>query len=369
MKNEKEQLEGVRAEIDDLDQQIISLINQRAECAKKVAEIKIAHGNDSDFFRPEREAQILRKAKQYNPGPLPDNEVARLVREIMSACLALESPIKVAYLGPEGTFTQQATLKHFGGAVIAQAESSLADIFWAVESDRVNYGVIPIENSTEGVISHTLDLLINSKLQICGEVKLEIHHCLMGKISRLQDVSTIVAHQQSLAQCREWLATNLPAADLVPVSSNAQGAKQAAELSDKSLATKGVAAIASQHTADLYNLNLLEKNIEDRQDNTTRFLIIGKQQPEASGKDKTTLLLSAANRPNALYELLQPISSNGVNITSIESRPSQRENWDYVFFLDIDGHASDDAVVSAIDELKQRTTLFRVLGSYPKSVI
>jgi chorismate mutase/prephenate dehydratase len=334
--SEDSSLKKIRDNIDAIDEKIQALITERAQFAKQVAKAKQDAGTES-FYRPEREAEVLRRIVERNDGPVPDDEMARLFREIMSICLALESPLTVAYLGPEGTFTQQAALKHFGHAVETVALGAIDEVFREVEAGSANFGVVPIENSTEGVVSHTLDMFMRSNLKICGEVQLRVHQHLMGHMNDLKKVKRIVSHQQSLAQCREWLDGNAPNIERIPVSSNAEAARIAAN-------EKGVAAIAGQSAADIYSLNVLASNIEDEPENTTRFLVVGRLETKPSGKDKTSLLISGKNKPGALHDLLGSLAKHGINMTRIESRPSRQNTWEYVFFLDIEGHAQDDAV-------------------------
>lgn len=359
-------LTEIRQEIDQLDQQIQLMISRRAELAQEVAEVKLSAeesaGGSVDFYRPEREAQVLSLVMERNQGPLGDEEMARLFREIMSACLALEKPMRIAFLGPEGTFTQAAALKQFGKSVTTVPLGAIPDVFHDVEAGEANYGVVPVENSTEGVITHTLDMFINSPLQINGEVELRIHHHLMSQLEKLDDVVRIYSHQQSLAQCRDWLEAHLPGVEQVPVSSNAEAARIASE-------EEGAAAIAGEIAAEIYELGVLARNIEDEPDNTTRFLVIGKQSPRPSGNDKTSLLVSTSNRPGALYDLLSPFSENGVSMSRIESRPSRRGNWDYLFFVDLEGHSEDEHVRDALEKLESNATMFRVLGAYPKAIL
>jgi len=280
----------------------------------------------------------------------------------MSACLALEQVLKVAYLGPEGTFTQSAALKHFGHSVEAVSLGSIEDVFREVESGAANYGVVPIENSTEGVITHTLDNFIDSSLKICGEVELRIHHHLLNKQGDAAGLERVYSHHQSLAQCRRWLNANMPGVERVPVNSNAEAAKKAA-------ADEHSAAIAGESAADLYGLKVAVSNIEDEPDNTTRFLVIGHDEVQPSGHDKTSLLVSSDNRPGALYRLLKPLAENNISMTRIESRPSRREMWDYVFFVDIEGHIDDEKVATALDVLRNESSILKVLGSYPRAVL
>lgn len=363
--NEEQQLNAIRERIDGLDLEIQNLINERAKCAQEVAHIKQRGGADGKvfFYRPEREAQVLRRILDRNAGPLRSEEMARLFREIMSACLALEQPLHIAFLGPEGTFTQAAALKHFGHSVVSMPMGAIDEVFREVESGNAHYGVVPVENSTEGVVNYTLDMFMNSPLKICGEVEQRIHHHLLSREPGLDRIRRVYSHQQSLAQCREWLDAHLPGAERIAVSSNAEAARRAA------VEESGVAAIAGDLAADRYELPKLMRNIEDEPDNTTRFLIIGNRSPGPSGSDKTSLLISASNRPGALYRLLDPLFRHQISMTRIESRPSRRGMWDYVFFIDILGHAEDVVVSKALMELDEVSTLLKVLGSYPQAVM
>ncbi|HXY76596.1 MAG TPA: prephenate dehydratase [Steroidobacteraceae bacterium] len=357
------QLEDVRERIDRVDERIHTLISERARLAQLVGISKSPDGHTVDFYRPEREAQVLRLARARNQGPLRDAEVLRLFREIMSACLAQQEPLKVAFLGPEGTFTQAAVLAHFGHSVRGLPLDSIDEVFHEVESASADFGVVPIENSTEGTVNHTLDRFLSSPLKICGEVELRVRQHLMGKMSQLSRITRVCSHPQALAQCREWLSEHLPGIEQVPVSSNAEGARRARD-------EKGTAAIAGETAAEIYGLKLLAAEIEDRIDNTTRFLILGRKLFAPSGEDRTTLLVSVGHTdaPGALYRLLEPLARHRVNITRIESRPSRRRKWDYVFFLDLEGHARDPQVARALAVLKKRASLFRILGSYPRAV-
>jgi len=360
--NEEEQLAQIRDRIDVIDQQIQDLLNARAKAAQQVAEIKSASDGGAVFYRPEREAQVLRMVKQRNKGPLGDEAITRLFREIMSDCLALELPLKIAFLGPEGTFTQAAALKHFGHAVTSVPMAAISDVFQEVESGICHYGVVPVENSSEGVVSHTLDMFLNSPLKICGEVTLRIHHNLLGLDADLSKLKIVYSHQQSLAQCRGWLDRHLPFVERVPVGSNAEAAKRVGEARDS-------AAIAGAMAAELYGLQVLAPNIEDDPGNTTRFLVVGQQSVPASGDDKTSLLLSTRNEAGGLQRLLAPLAEHGISMTRIESRPSRRGNWDYVFFVDIDGHATEEKVALALAALRERAGMYKELGSYPKAVL
>jgi len=359
----KPDLSAIRARIDEIDASLHALINERARYAQQVGISKHADGHTVDFYRPEREAEVLRAALKRNKGPLRDEEILRLFREIMSACLAQQEPLKVAFLGPEGTFTQQAVYKQFGHSVRALALLSIEEVFHEVEAGAADFGVVPIENSTEGTVTHTLDRFLVSPLYICGEVELRVQQFLMGRMKSLSEVERVCSHQQSLAQCRQWLEENLPDAERVAVSSNAEGARRARD-------EHGTAAIGPQAAAEVYGLGILVAEIEDRPDNTTRFLVVGNKTFRPSGEDKTTLLVSAGKTaaPAVLYHLLEPLAKAGISMTRIESRPSRRRKWDYVFFIDVEGHVEDPRVAAALDELRQRCSLFRVLGSYPRSV-
>lgn len=359
----KTSLEDLRRQIDDIDRQIQALIAERARCAKRVGEVK-GSTERADFYRPEREAQVLRGVVERNEGPLSNEEMLRLFREIMSACLAQEEPLKVAYLGPEGTFTQSAVFTQFGHSVRALAVPTIEEVFHEVESGVADFGVTPVENSTEGSVNHTLDMFLSSPLKICGEVELRIHQHLLGRMGDLSQIKRVCSHSQSLAQCRAWLKQYLPNVEQVTVSSNAEAARRARD-------EDGTAALAGDAAAELYQLNVLYANVEDQEDNTTRFLVIGRDMFPPSGNDKTTLLVSATSTqgPGVLLHLLEPLARHDVNMTRIESRPSRRRKWDYVFFVDIDGHADDAGVATALEEMQRQTDLFRVLGSYPKAVV
>ncbi len=354
----------LRQRIDALDTEVLQRLNERARCAEEVAIAKRASSKDTEsvcFYRPEREAQILRRMVANNSGPLKDEHITKIYRDIISSCLALEECLKVAYLGPEGTFTQSAVNKHFGNWVISLPQESINQVFQEVDTGRAHYGIIPIENSTGGVITHTLDMFINSRLKICGEVQLPIHQNLMSLKEDWQTIERIYSHQQSLLQCKNWLSRHLPHARLIPVSSNAEAARMASE-DDTSAAIAGTAA------AEIYALPVRQKHIEDMANNTTRFMVIGDQQVPPSGRDKTSLMISAKNEPGSLFNLLKPLANHGLDMSRIESRPSRNSNWDYVFFLDIKGHAEDKPVREALQELEQQADLLKVLGSYPNAI-
>jgi len=356
-------LESLRAQIDAVDARLHELINERARLAQRAGISKRSDGRTVDFYRPEREAQVLRMARERNRGPLRDEEVLRLFREIMSACLAQEEPLKVAFLGPEGTFTQTAVFTHFGHSVRALPLPSVDEVFREVESGTVDFGVVAIENSTEGMVINTLDRFITTPVKICGEVELRIHQFLLGRMAGLEDIERVCSHQQALAQCRGWLDEHLPEVERVAVASNAEGARRARD-------EQGTAAIAGHTAAEVYGLNVLASEIEDRADNTTRFFVLGRKILAPSGDDRTTLLVSVGHTDasGALFRLLEPLARHRISMTRIESRPSQRRKWDYVFFIDIEGHAEEPRVARALAALRKRASLFRVLGSYPRAV-
>jgi chorismate mutase/prephenate dehydratase len=363
-KAEEPALAALRSRIDDTDRRIQDLIAERARLAQQVAVVKGAGGKATDYYRPEREAQVLRAVLERNHGPLTNEEMVRLFREIMSACLAQEEPLKVGYLGPEGTFSQSAVYQHFGHSVRALPLGTIDEVFHEVEAGVADFGVVPIENSTEGTVNHTLDMFLSSPLKICGEVEMRIRQHLLGNMSGLDKIVRVCAHPQSLAQCRAWLKEFLPGVELIPASSNAEGARRARD-------EEGTAAIAGDAAAEVYGLEKLYADIEDRPDNSTRFLVIGRELLPASGNDKTSLMLSTRDTDDAgaLYKLLKPLADHKINMSRIESRPSRRRKWHYVFFIDIDGHVSDPPVAKALAKLKDLAQLFRVLGSYPKAVL
>jgi chorismate mutase/prephenate dehydratase len=360
--NDDAKLSTIRQRIDEIDLQLQQLISERAEAAQEVARIKLRADPQAEFYRPEREAEVLRRIKARNQGPLEDDEIARLFREIMSACLALEQPLSVAFLGPDGTYTQQAVLKHFGHSVRTTAMGSIPDTFREVEAGAAQYGVVPIENSTEGVITHTLDTFVTSPLRICGEVSLPINHQLLSREHATDQIRVVYTHAQSLAQCRGWLDQHLPHAERVAVGSNAEAARLATDIDN-------AAAIAGEAASEIYQLGILASNIEDEPGNTTRFLVIGKQDSPRSGADKTSLMFSTLNKSGGLHAMLSPFAQHGISMTRIESRPSRRGRWDYLFFIDVEGHREDENLAAALHEIELAATQFKVLGSYPKAVI
>ena len=362
---EKEALNAVREEIDAIDKQLLQLLNARADCAERVAVIKgraSAADETTVFYRPEREAQIFDRLRAMNEGPLSGELVERLFREIISSCLALEMPLAIAYLGPAGTYTESAAIKQFGQFTNRRALTTIDEVFREVESGGVHYGVVPVENSTEGMVNHTLDCFIGSTLTICAEVELPIHHVfLVPRGGDLKQVKRIVSHQQSLAQCRRWLDAHLPGVERVSVSSNAEAARMVA-------ADPELGAIAGEMAASNYGVDIYAHNVEDEPNNVTRFLVLGNQEVGVSGQDKSSLLVSTRNEPGALVNILEPFQRHGISLTRIETRPSKTGNWSYVFFIDFDGHQSDPKIQMVLAEVAEVTMELRSLGSYPKAV-
>jgi len=363
----EQQLGQLRTQIDTIDEQIQQLINRRARCAQQVAEVKRQAGQQApQFYRAEREAQVLRGIMANNDGPVADEEMARIFREIMSICLAIEQPLRIAFLGPEGTFTQAAALKHFGHSVHSAPMTAIDEVFREVASGAANYGVVPVENSTEGMVNSTLDSFMNSTLKICGEVELRIHHHLLGQDGvDVKQVKTIYSHEQSLAQCRKWLNNHLPQAERISVGSNAE----AARLVTQAAHPEAAVAIAGDMAAELYGLSKLVANIEDEPDNATRFLIVGRHAVPASGKDKTSVMIAMRNQPGALYLVLKPFQEAEIMLTRVETRPSRAGNWTYVFFVDFEGHCEEPKVKAVLDEIAEEAVQLKVLGSYPVAVL
>ena len=355
-------LEQLRREIDRIDDELVRLLGQRASLAREIGGLK----QGAPAYRPEREAEILRRVSAASAGPLSPQRVAAVFREVISACRALEEPIRVTYLGPEGTFSEQAVRKHFGTAVEAQPTGSVDEAFRRCESGGAQFTVVPVENSTEGVVGRTLDLLLATPLVICGEVELRVQQNLMAR-GEMKAVRRVYSHAQSLAQCHGWLAQNLPGAERVPVTSNAEAAQRAAR-------EDGAAAIAGEAAAERYGLPVLARAIEDAPNNTTRFLVLGHVAAAPTGRDRTSLVMSAVNKPGAVHALLTPLARHGVSMTRIESRPSRQALrsgtalWEYVFFIDVEGHQRDATVAQALGELKDKAPFLKVLGSYPVAV-
>ncbi|MBF6056910.1 MULTISPECIES: prephenate dehydratase [Thiomicrorhabdus] len=358
---EEVQLTEIRNQIDAIDAQIQSLIGQRAACAQKVADIKTQGGKvEAVFYRPEREAQVLRSVKERNDSLLPDEEMAKLFREIMSACLALEQPMSIAYLGPEGSYSHASVIKQFGVSAHPVAVSTIDQVFEAVESGEANYGMVPVENSSEGVVKSTQNALLKTSLQVSGEVDLPIHHCLLSRSQHVEGIRKVVAHQQALGQCEQWLKNNLPWVQLEAVDSNALASKMAQQ--DEQLA-----AIASEQAAMLYELHILDANIEDQKSNTTKFWVIGRDEVAPSGEDKTAMVLSIRNKSGALLDILESFATRGINMTRIISQPSTHKKWDYLFFIDVLGHKDEPALKDALSEVESKAAFFKLLGSFPIS--
>lgn len=357
----KRALGSVREEIDTIDGELLRLLNRRARCAQRIGQIKSQQGDAGFVYRAEREAQVLRRLQEMNPGPLANENVTWLFRQVMSLCLSLEQPLSVAFLGPLGTFSESASVRHFGHAAKLLPQISIDDVFREVESGHADFAVVPIENSTEGAIGRTLDLLLTTPLKICGEVILRIHQHLLSNAVDLASIKRVYSHAQSLAQCHEWLNRSLPTAQRIPVGSNAQAAQQAA-------ADPESAAIAGDAAAERYALPKLASSIEDEPNNTTRFVVLGRHDAGPSGRDKTSLVMSAPNRTGALGYLLAPFTDSGVSMTRLESRPARHTLWEYVFFVDIEGHRDDPNISAALAELARRAAYLKTLGSYPVAV-
>ncbi|PYM65505.1 MAG: prephenate dehydratase [Candidatus Rokuibacteriota bacterium] len=349
-------LDDWRSRINDLDDQILDLLNQRAEAALQIGDLKRRQAVPP--YAPEREADIVRRLIEQNPGPLAADAVAAVWREILSGCRALEAVLTVAYLGPQATFTHQAALQHFGATATYRPARSIVEVFDDVERGRVDFGVVPVENSTEGAVNVTLDRLIVSDALICGELKLEITQHLLSRARELGEVKRVVSHPQALAQCRGWLAEHLGDVDTEETLSTAAAAELAA-------ADATVAAIASELAARLYNVPLLRARIEDNPQNSTRFLVVGRRPVGPTGRDKTSILFAMKNVPGALYRILEPLARDGINLTKIESRPAKQSPWEYVIFVDLEGHRETQQISAVLREVGERTLFLKILGSYP----
>ncbi|WP_045767571.1 prephenate dehydratase [Xanthomonas albilineans] len=355
-------LADVRAKIDEIDRTIQALIAERAQFARQVGLAKGKLAAAVDYYRPEREAQVLRMVVDRNQGPLSDEVLVHVFREIMSACLAQQEPLKVGYLGPEGTFSEQAVLKHFGRSAVGMPMASIEEVFQEVENGNADFGVVPVENSGQGTIQVTLDMFITSKLKICGETELRVHQFLLSRSGRLDAIERIYAHPQAFAQTAGWLRAHLPKVEKIPVSSNAEGARRARNADD-------AAAIGGESAAQVYALKkVVTKSIEDDADNTTRFLVIGRKIFPPSGHDRTSVLVFIHDKPGALFDVLSPFARHGISMNRIESRPSHQGKWEYGFFIDLAGHVEDEAMKQALAELKAHSAQIKVLGAYPVSV-
>lgn len=351
-------LAPLREQIDAADRQILDLLNQRARLAQQVGEVKQQLDADGPILKPEREAALVRHLQEINPGPFTEAGIAAVWREIISTCRGLESPLVVAYLGPQGSFSEQAALEQFGHSIVKLRCESFDEVFRAVEAGQAHAGMVPVENSTEGAVNRTLDLLLNSPLKVLGERSLSIHHCLMTRSGGMQGVTRVMAHPQALAQCQGWLSRHYPGLARDAASSNAEAARIAAE-------DPSVAAIAGSMAAQAWNLQVVAAGIQDDPQNRTRFLAVGTLQPSASGHDKTSLILAVPNRAGAVHDVLSPLADNGVSMSRLESRPARTGQWEYYFYVDLVGHRDDAAVARALAALKERAAFFKVLGSYP----
>ncbi|MBC7503334.1 MAG: prephenate dehydratase [Herminiimonas sp.] len=354
-----ERLAPLRVQIDAIDAQILDLLSRRARVALEVGHVKA--DTNAPVFRPEREAQVLQSVVQRNPGPLNGGDVQTIFREIMSACRALERRVTVAYLGPAGTFSEQAVYKQFGHAVQALPCASIDEVFRAAEAGTADFGVVPIENSTEGAINRTLDLLLQTTLAISSEVSIHVHHSLMSASGKMEGVTRICAHYQALAQCQAFLNQHYPNIERQPVASNAEAARMASE-------DPTIAAIAGEIAVQTYNLQVISAHVQDDPHNRTRFAVVGRLRTTPSGRDQTSLVLSVPNKPGAVYNLLAPLANHGVSMTRFESRPARMGTWEYYFYVDVEGHAQEDKVAKALVELQQNAAFFKVLGSYPFSL-
>ncbi|MFA6985602.1 MAG: prephenate dehydratase [Arenimonas sp.] len=356
-------LAEARERIDGIDRQIQSLIAERAGWAQRVGKAKGPLKAAIDYYRPEREAQVLRQVLDRNDGPLADDVLLRLFREIMSACLAQQEPLKVGFLGPEGTFSQQALIKHFGHSARGLPLGSIEEVFQEVEAGHADFGVVPVENSGQGTIQSTLDMFLTSSLKICGEVELHVHQYLLSRTGHIEDIERVCSHAMSLAQCKAWLRQNLPQVERLAVASNAEAARRARLADD-------VAAIAGESAGHVYGLKkVIAGPIEDRQDNTTRFLVLGRELFNASGHDRTSLLVFVRDQPGALFNVLRPFAKYGISMNRIESRPSHAGLWQYAFFIDVAGHVDDDPVRNALSELGEYAADVKILGSYPVALL
>lgn len=352
-----EDLSELRKKIDLLDQEIVSKLQERAKIASHIGEIKKTKGDP--IYRPDREKEVYEKIKKMNRGPLPDNALTSIYREIMSATIAFEKGLNIGYLGPEGSFSHQAVRARFGMSIQSQQFTSIPEVFRSVETGKCDYGVVPIENSSEGLVNSTLDMLINSDLQIYSEIYIKISLCLLGFEMDISRVRNLYGIKIANSQCKNWIAANLPNCEIIETSSTAKAAMIVAE--------KEGAAIASKIAADIYGLQILRENIEDLPNNSTRFLIIGKSQCLPTGKDKTSMVFSVSDRPGSLFLTLKPFYEKNINLSKIESRPTRRNSWEYNFFIDFLGHEKDPEIKEIIDNIRNQSTFFRILGSYPVS--
>lgn len=356
--SEKNTIKDLRNAIDEIDDRILELLNQRASMVISIGRLK--QGEAKDFYVPSREREIYERLTTGNHGPFPNEALKSVFREIISASLALEAPMKVAFFGPKATFTHIAAMHQFGLSAELIPSKSIPAVFEEVEKGRAQYGVVPVENSTEGMVSHTLDMFMESDLKIIAEIMLEIHHYLLSRTGRPEDIKKIYSHPQPIAQCREWIEDNFPNVPVVDVASTAVAAQIASE-------DYTAAAIASELASSLYDLKVVRERIEDQVNNFTRFLVIGKKGAEKSNDDKTSLMFSVKDEPGILYRMLEPFAKRGISLSKIESRPLKKKAWEYIFFLDLDGHVLDPAVSEAIRELRDCCQFVKILGSYPRT--
>ena len=359
-----EDIQKLREEIDSIDREILRLLNKRADAAKKIGEIKLKEG--LEIHVPERERAIFEKILKINEeefgNGFPPEALIHIYREIISACLSLEKPLRVAYLGPRATFTHQAALEFFGFSAKFVSCSSIREVFSEVENQRANYGVVPVENTIEGVVNHTLDMFLESELKISGEVVIPINLHLLSSVEDISEIKKIYSHRMAIAQSRKWLEKNLPDTQVIEVDSTARACEIVLE-------EENAGAIASEVAAFTYHLNILAHNIQESPDNYTRFLVVSKREMGQTGRDKTSLIFAVKDEAGALYKALESFYINSVNLTKIESRPSKKKAWDYVFFVDLEGHIQEDKVKNAVNELKKRTQMVKILGSYPESIL
>ncbi|WP_288380258.1 prephenate dehydratase [uncultured Massilia sp.] len=349
----------LREQIDAIDAQILDLLSRRGQIAQQVGHVKAE--TNAPVFRPEREAQVLRGVAERNPGPLKDRDVQTIFREIMSSCRALEKRVTVAYLGPSGTFSEQAVYQQFGSAIETLPCVSIDEVFRATEAGTADFGVVPVENSSEGAINRTLDLLLATTTIISGEISIPVHHSLMSKTGSMEGVTVVCAHSQALAQCQVWLNQHHPGIERRAVASNAEAAILASQ-------DPTVAAIASEMAGEQYQLGVVQPHIQDDPHNRTRFVVIGSLQTGPSGRDRTAIVLAVPNKAGAVYNLLAPLAKHGVSMTRFESRPARIGTWEYYFYVDVEGHVHDASVDRALAELKDNAAFFKVLGSYPQSL-
>ncbi len=353
-----ENLKELREKIDEIDEKILALLNERAKLVIEIGRIKTQ--NRQDYYSPEREREIYERLTSLNKGPIPNSAIRNIFREIMSASLSLEKPLKIAFLGPYATFTHEAAMRHFGLSGEFIPKDEISDVFDEVEKGKADFGVVPVENTTEGAVDHTLDMFITSNLKICAEIMLEISLALMNKTGRLKDIKKVSSNSHAIAQCSKWLKKHLPGVAVVDTASTALAAQKASQ-------DPSIGAIASEAAATTYDLKIVERKIEDHPDNYTRFLVIGKKDASKTGSDKTSILFAIKDAPGALYRILRPFAQRNINLTKIESRPMKTKAWEYVFFLDMEGHITDKKIKQAIDKLYEQCSFLKVLGSYPKS--